>query len=260
MEQKEPVKPVEQLDARLPWNPLWAIVYAVVCFFVSQLLAELLVSIYPWSQHWSAAHATDWLTNSVIAQFVYVVLAESLLVLSVLWWLKHHKITARRIGLLRPKGSDVLYGTAGWLGYLLVFVAASSLLTALFPHFNINQQQEIGFTNVHGSAALVLTFISLVVLPPIAEEIVMRGFIYTSLRKIMKPLGALLITSAIFAAAHLPEGGAAGPLWIGAVDTFILSIFLCILREKTGRLAPGMLTHALKNAIAFFYLFILHVH
>ena len=127
------------------------------------------------------------------------------------------------------------------------------------PGLNVNQQQDIGFTNVHGAGALILTFISLVILPPLAEEIMVRGFLYSTLKKAMPALSAVLLTSALFAAAHLPEGGAAGPLYIAALDTFVLSLVLIYLREKTGSLWGSITLHATKNGIAFVALFALHV-
>jgi len=56
----------------------------------------------------------------------------------------------------------------------------------------------------------------------------------------------------------LPEGGAAGPLYIAALDTFILSLVLIYLREKTGSLWASITLHAVKNGVAFMALFVLH--
>jgi membrane protease YdiL (CAAX protease family) len=75
----------------------------------------------------------------------------------------------------------------------------------------------------------------------------------------MPVLSAALLTSAIFAAAHLPEGGSGGPLYIAAIDTFILSLVLIYLRIKTGNLWASITLHALKNGVAFVALFVLHV-
>ena len=65
--------------------------------------------------------------------------------------------------------------------------------------------------------------------------------------------------SEAWGSAHLPEGGAAGPLYIAAIDTFILSLFLIYLREKTGSLWSSMTLHATKNGVAFMVLYVLHV-
>jgi membrane protease YdiL (CAAX protease family) len=107
--------------------------------------------------------------------------------------------------------------------------------------------------------ALTLTFVSLVILPPITEEILVRGFLYSSLKKALPLIWAALLTSAMFAIAHLPEGGASGPLYIAALDTFVLSLVLIYLREKTGGLWASITLHAIKNGVAFAALFILHL-
>ena len=79
----------------------------------------------------------------------------------------------------------------------------------------------------------------------------MRGFLYTGLKKWLPKIIAALVVSALFGLAHLAEGGDAGPLWVGALDTFILSLFLVSLRELTGNLWASIALHATKNTVAF---------
>lgn len=238
---------------------MWSVVYAVAIFFVVQIVAGLLVSIYPLLRGWDGQRTTDWLNNAVSSQFCYVLLAEALTIAAIVWFVRRYKTPLAIIGLKRPQLRDPLVAIPAYIVYFLAFALAVALIANFVPGINVDQQQQIGFNNVHGGLALTLTFISLVILPPLAEEIVMRGFIFTSLRKYFRFAGATLITSLIFAAAHLPEGGDAGPLYIAAVDTFLLSLTLCFLREKTGSLWAGITLHALKNGIAYVSLFILAV-
>jgi membrane protease YdiL (CAAX protease family) len=147
----------------------------------------------------------------------------------------------------------------GLPAYLLLYFVALSIITRFVPHLNVNQKQQLGFNNPAGATQLILTFISLVVLPPIAEEIIFRGLIYTSLKKKLPIWLAAIVTCGLFAAGHLSEGGSSGPLYIAAIDTFSLSLVLIYIREKTGRLYAGMTLHALKNCIAFIALFALHL-
>ena len=140
------------------------------------------------------------------------------------------------------------------IGYTVLL----SLATHIFPTINVNQKQQLGFQNSSGSLDLFLTFVSLVVLPPLVEETVFRGFIFTGLRSSLKWWWAAFITSLIFATAHLEFGSGQPLLWSAAIDTFTLSLVLCYLRQKTDSLWPGILLHALKNCIAFVALFILH--
>lgn len=258
-QQVMPVKPQGVSTAKVPWNPVVAVVAVILIFFVSQFVGGLVLSIYPALRHMSSAQANAWITNSIAAQFVYVVIAEGLTVLAVWQFLKHFHVSVKTIGIKRFKGADVLYALAGFGLYFVSYAILLQIVTKLIPSLNVNQQQQIGFSNASGVGQLVMTAISLVILPPIAEEILMRGFLYTSLRKSMPKIIAALITSIIFASGHLEFGEGAPLLWVAAIDTFVLSLVLVYLREKTGRLWASMGVHALKNSIAFASLFIFHV-
>jgi uncharacterized protein len=242
----------------LPWNPWLGVAFAVLVFFAAQIVGGFLVSIYPALKHWSDAKANNWLDNSVIAQFIYVLLAESLTVGSIYMFLKRKKLGLNSIGLKKPRLTDPFYGLAALPVYFVLYLIAVGVISHFVPSLNVTQQQQIGFNSVHGAAQLIMTFVSLVVLPPIAEEIIVRGFIYSSLKKAMKIIPAAILTSLIFASAHLPEGGSAGPLYIAAIDTFVLSLVLIYLREKTGSLWASITLHALKNGVAFTALFLVH--
>ena len=88
----------------------------------------------------------------------------------------------------------------------------------------------------------------------------MRGFLYTGLRQWLPKVLAALVVSGLFGAAHLAEGGDGAPLWIGAIDTFTLSLVMVFLREKTGNLWAGITLHTVKNAVAFVFVFLLGLH
>lgn len=234
-------------------------VFTVAAYYGSQLAAGTIVAVYPGLKHWPASQAADWLNNSVGAQFAFILLAEAITVGAVYYFLKLYKLGLPAIGLKRPRWRDLGYGLAAVLPYYVLYLLTVGVVSHFVTGLNVNQQQQIGFTNVHGSTQLALTFISLVVLPPIAEEIMVRGFLYSSLKKALPAVWAVIGTSAIFAAAHLPEGGAAGPLYIAALDTFVLSLVLIYLREKTGSLWASITLHAIKNGVAFVALFAIHL-
>lgn len=228
----------------------------ILLYFSAQFFGALIISIYPALHHWSSAQAQQWLTNSVFAQFCFGLLADGLIVTGVALLLKMFHWQWADIGMKRPKWWHIIVGFAAAVPYYLLYVVIVLVVSVLIPSLNIDQKQDIGFNSVHGVLPMVLAFVSLAVIPPLAEEIVMRGFLYTGLRKWLPKVLAALAVSALFGAAHLAEGGAAGPLWIGAIDTFTLSLVLVFLREQTGNLWAGISLHALKNAIAFAVLFL----
>jgi len=250
--------PKEDDNLSIPWNPWLGLIFVLLVFVGSEILGSLLVSLYPLSRHWSSQQATDWL-NTVPAEFVFIVLAEAAVVISIYLFTRRYKQGFKLIGLRRPRWSDPLFGVAAVLPYFVLYLLTVGVVSSLVHSLNVNQQQQLGFNNVTGGGQLLMTFISLVILPPIAEEIMVRGFLYSSLKKALPTIWAVLLTSALFAAAHLPEGGSSGPLWIAALDTFVLSLVLIYLREKTGGLYASMTLHAIKNGVAFTALFALHL-
>ncbi|MBC7708293.1 CPBP family intramembrane metalloprotease [Polaromonas sp.] len=250
----------ENTAAKLvPWRPWVAVIFVLGMYYFSQLVGGLLISIYPLLQHWTRRQTVTWLNDSVYAQFAYILVAELVVIASIYWFLRLYKRGWSTIGLLRPRAKDIAYGLGAVVPYYVLYLLTVTVISKLVPGLDVNQEQQIGFSNIQGTVPLVLTFISLVILPPLTEEILVRGFLYTSLKKALPLIWAAVVTSLIFAAAHLPEGGAAGPLYIAAIDTFVLSLVLIYLREKTGSLWASITLHAVKNGVAFFALFIFHM-
>jgi uncharacterized protein len=174
--------------------------------------------------------------------------------------LRYYRASFRLIGLARAKLWDLLYAGLGFGFYFILYVVVISIIAKSFPALNVNQQQNIGFQHVTTVSTIAMAFISLVVLPPLAEEIIFRGFVFTGFRRKFGFALAAIGTSILFAVPHLLESEGGGLLWIAGIDTFILSLVLCYVREKSGRLWAGMGIHAMKNGLAFATLFIFHAH
>lgn len=245
------------LNKKLPWHPALAVVFIVVIFFVAQAIAALIISIYPATQHWSSTEANNWLSGSATAQFVYTVLAYGIMLAAIYVFMKHYKTRADAIGLKQLRLSDPGYGLLAVPVYYILALLALAVVHALVPAINLNTTQEVGFQAAHSGVALILAFVSLVVIPPVAEEIMMRGFLYGSLKSRLPQYAAVIITSIIFAGAHLDEGNG-GLLWTAFVQFFFLSLVLIYLREKTDSLWASITLHGFNNFIAFGTLFLWH--
>lgn len=238
-----------------PVSPIAGILIIIVIYFVSMILAESILHLYPILSGWRGVHASDWLTNSTLAQFLYVVLVEVLTIGGLLLFMRQLKVSFAMLGLTKPRLRDPGYTLLAYIPYFVLNAVATLGAAALF-HFNTAQQQQTGFQPNHAPLELAMTFISLVILPPIVEEIAMRGFLFGSLKQGMSVIKAALLTSVIFAVAHLQFGSGAPLLWVAAIDTFVLSLVLCYLRQKTGRLWAGIGLHSLKNLLAFWAVFV----
>jgi len=227
------------------WGPTPAIVITLLAFIGAQLIAGIWVVGIG-----SIGLRSD---NPITSQFLYVVAADLLMAAIVWQFLRVRKVSLRAVGFLRgPLWKDVAYAVVAFVIYIFLLGIVSSIVSAL-THIDLNQKQELGFDNLIGAPEKIMAFISLVLLPPLVEETVFRGFLFTGLRKKVTFVWATIITSVIFAGPHL-LASSSGLLWIAGVDTLVLSVVLCYLREKTAALWAPIIVHALKNSIAFMYL------
>ena len=82
-------------------------------------------------------------------------------------------------------------------------------------------------------------FLAAVIVAPIVEEIFFRGFLFQGFRKRYGWMPAVLLSSLIFAAAHLDPAS--------LIPTFILGVILAYMYHHSNSLWPGILLHFLIN-------------
>ncbi len=242
---------------RLRWVVL-AVVYGLAMFLLAQLAAGfLLVAVGVFFKNLSTGDAATWAQQSIAAQFGFVLLAETLTIFGVYAYVRFaQRLHLRDIGLDKPHIRYLGWALFGMAVYMVGYMLIAALIYNFVPSIDLEQKQQIGFDGAHAPGELILTLVSLVVLAPLAEEVLFRGFLYTNLRSLLRARYAVLLTSILFAVGHLQFGSGAPPLWIAAIDTFVLSFVLCVLREKTGSIWAGVGVHMLKNFIAFAALFL----
>jgi membrane protease YdiL (CAAX protease family) len=232
------------------WHKSWMIlilpVWVVVSFYIAQVILLGLIWLLNFF-HISLGFLNPTVANTLLSALLYII--TLILVGAVPLIIKKYHTTKTEIGLQRlPSWSDILITPAG----LIVYLILSSLLMLFATHFltwiDINQAQNTGFSHLNQRYEYILAFLTLVVVAPIAEETLFRGYLYGKLKKFMPFWAAIIITSVVFGAIH--------GQWDLAIDTFALSVVLCVLRETTGSLWSSILLHMTKNGIAFFILFI----
>ncbi len=240
------------------WDPIQTIILTVGVYLSSQLVASFIILTVPLLFGLSGAGLNSWLEDPV-GQFIFIFLIEGLVLLMLWRLLKRKHSSFKDIGLAWPGLKDIGLAVLGFGVYFLLYLVIAVAAKAIFPSLNFEQQQQVGFETARANWELILVFFSLVVMPPLVEEILARGFLYTGLKTKWPRWVAVLVTSALFAIAHLQFGSGAPLLWVAAIDTFTLSLVLIYLREKTGNLGAPIALHMLKNGLAFMLLFIFKV-
>ena len=148
----------------------------------------------------------------------------------------------------RPTLKDVGMAIVYFAIYILTTTLILALVQSSMPHLDLNQRQDVGFDNVTNIIGLVAAFIALVIMAPVAEELIFRGYLFGNTRPLVGVVASIVITSSLFGLVH-------GQLNVG-IDVAVLSIFLCLLRIKTGSIWAGIFLHMSKNALAYYLLFI----
>lgn len=157
-----------------------------------------------------------------------------------------------------PTWTDIGLAPVGLVVYLLLAAGIAAIFSC-FPWFDASEAQDVGFNILYSGVDRVVAFLTLVVVAPIAEETIFRGWLYGKLRakfsERMSNVGgmilAILLVSVAFGVLH--------GQWNVGIDVFALSVVLCALREITGTVYAGILLHMLKNGIAFFLLYVLGI-
>ena len=94
-------------------------------------------------------------------------------------------------------------------------------------------------------STLLAVGIMVIVLAPLTEEFLFRGFFYTALRSRFGILAAALIDGVVFGAIHVFVGPEAVPPLI------VFGFLLCLVYELTGSLWPPIILHALNNWVGY---------
>ncbi len=231
---------------------------SVLLFLAGQFIGILLFSVLLSLFGMSPEQISNSLDKNTLTKFGATLFVASISVGLVFGFLKYTAVNPIKYLKLNKKPTKkniadtfMTYGL-----YFLSFIVVSAVGSFLISGLDVDQQQQLGYGVVSGFNLLVV-FVTLAILPPIAEEILFRGFLFRSLKETVNIKIATIITSTVFAAAHLEFLGDNPLNWIAAIDTFVLSLFLIWLYLKTDNLWLPIMLHALKNSIAFIVLFVI---
>ena len=223
--------------------PLWVYGGTMFGFFFVAKLLELIANLGVSFQG----------VNENVLQLVFQAVSyvgALLVVIGVPYLFFRGKINKELFGLKgKMKWKYPLIAVGGFGVYYIISIFLTLLMTLINPDFDISQAQDVGFESLASSSDYVLAFLALVVIAPIVEEIIFRGFLFGVLKKSYRFWVAAILTSLTFAIAH----GA----WNVGVDTFALSLVLCYLRYNYDSIYPAIFLHMVKNGMAYLLLFII---
>ena len=162
---------------------------------------------------------------------------------------KSWKPTREKLGLTDlPTFTDVGIAILGFIACMIISGIIINILSNI-PGFNAAEAQEIGYSSQIYGFDRVVAFIALVIVAPIAEEIIFRGWLYEKVKSYSSVAIATAVISILFGFLH--------GQWNVGIVVGIMSVIMCLERELTGTIYAGILTHMIKNGVAFWFLFVI---
>lgn len=141
--------------------------------------------------------------------------------------------------------NKLFYWVGMWLLYQVVFMVLGNFVDVDTDDFVLQME---------GSKHIGM-FVTVVVLAPIMEELLFRGYLFKACRDTWLGFyGTLLITSTLFCLMHLGQYN-----WWALSQVFVLALLLGVAREKTGSLVTAVVIHGLNNLLAAVFIIFLGV-
>jgi membrane protease YdiL (CAAX protease family) len=154
----------------------------------------------------------------------------------------------------RDFGLHIRVDDIGWGALTFAAMMVGRVLLLLFLSSEVDDPvRDPGRSIDFKGAALAAFAVAAIVGAPIVEELVFRGVLLRGFTKLTGAPVAIVIQGLLFAAYHfVPNGQNYSDFYFGALAIF--GIVAGIAAERTGRLGPSMVAHAMNNALAILVL------
>jgi membrane protease YdiL (CAAX protease family) len=240
-----PTSPYDVYMPRTPRRKKWSIVLGILLYLVGQFSVSLFLPPFLIRTGISSGEALNTTTGTITVGTFWLlnvanIVCVALIVAAVLGFYKDKLSSLGFTTNKLPKA--LLYGV---VGFVLAFILAAIVGYPIQQQFGVDPTQEALSQTAAVPELLPIVFLSGVIIAPIAEEIVFRGYLYKAFRDRFKPSYAIVLSAALFSVIHL-ELLAAAPL-------FVIGIVLAYVYEKTGNLMAPITLHVLNNAVAFLF-------
>ena len=164
-------------------------------------------------------------------------LVQFIVLLPIIIWASHFKTQSFKETLGFRKVSLKSLGV-----WLLIFIGFFILQVLVDVIFKVESGEFL--KGVNGSKNVLFIFVLLVV-APLLEEMIFRGYFFKAWRQSWLGLtGTLLVTSALFMSLHLGQYGI-----IQYIFLFLLSMLLGLAREFTGSIWTPIILHSVNNVV-----------
>ena len=180
--------------------------------------------------------------------FISFIIGQGFMLVPLFWFLRSRKEPIAKRLRIRFVSSDVIISTIYLSFGIIILSDELDRIIQIFlpaPEYILDLN---GLLQPESILGFFLLFIAVVIIAPLGEELLFRGFLQQILEKHWKDVTkAVLVTALFFAMIHM------NPYWF--VQIYILGILLGFLAWKTKSVLPPLILHGINNAMAMFFSF-----
>ena len=149
----------------------------------------------------------------------------------------------RMLRLETPKKAALLLAGIPLIVTIMDFILNLIYGLAYIGVFGEPSPPDIGVTWESSNLSIVLVLLSTVIIGPVAEELMFRGYVLDSIRKMHGDVLGIILSALLFGMIHFFDPYTVGMATLGGV-------LYGYIRVKTGSLWPSVVSHMIWNAMA----------
>lgn len=218
---------------------LW-VIFPIITFFAFQLLATIFVLFLNASELMSSVDAYKKITNDNIMLIALITQILNIAVLLPIFlkqrcYLPEVKESAG----IKVIITGIVFALGASFAVSLLMEPLNSIMQNIIPDGGYNTVND----TLTSSGTLFIQFVYIVIIGPIAEEIMFRGFIFNRLMSKMPAWGAVVVSGALFGIFHMNS--------VQSILAFFIGVAIAILYIKTRSIIACMVFHIINNGFSF---------
>lgn len=231
-------------DAIKPWSRGATFALAVFALLAGQIVA--LVTLTFWYGQ-NLLHLPNFSGDGAAITLIVAVSTPIEILLLTLFARRTGASAGAYLALIWPKRGEVVFGVAA----IVAMIVAGNVLSWLLGRSVVTPFQLDIYTTASAGGWLLWLWLAIVVLTPIGEEILFRGFLFRGwLRAPRDAWPVIVVISLLWALIHVQYD------WYVIGQIFIVGLLLGWMRWASGSVILTILLHALINAEGMFETFV----
>ena len=175
--------------------------------------------------------------------FLSIIIGQSFMIVPLLVFLVNKKEPLFNSLRIKPVSKEIiLYSISISVGLTFISDEVDRIIQIFIPQPDYILDLN-GALQPETTLGFILLFIAVVIIAPLGEELLFRGFLQHFLETYWKDITkAVLVTSLFFAFIHMNS------YWF--IQIYLLGIFLGYLSWKSGSIIPSLILHSINNGAA----------